>query len=205
MKNKDYRELQISSSVLIFIFIGVIIVGIVIFLLGVSVGKKQAAASGIPAAPQSQLEEVVAEKPKTAAEQDDPISQELEGHQAAQQESLEQPEEVSQPEVKTKPPAEKPAPAKSTPPPAKSTAAPGGNFFLQIGAFRNRESAEAVVEKYGSMGFPGQVIVPAAGDNRQLYRVVLGGYNTRADAERAKAQLVETEGQKASEYFIVRR
>ena len=55
------------------------------------------------------------------------------------------------------------------------------------------------------MGFPGQVIIPAAGDSRQLYRVLLGGYNTRDDAERAKARLVETEGQKASEYFITRR
>ena len=192
MKNKDYRELQVSSSVLIFIFIGVIIVGIVIFLLGVSVGKKQAAAAGIPATPQSQFEDVVAEKPKPAAEEGDPISQELEGHQAAQQETRRQPEEVTQPEVKTPPPAEKPAPKKSSPPAAKSTVSPGGNFFLQIGAFRNRESADAVVEKYRSMGFPGQVIIPAAGDSRQLYRVLLGGYNTRDDAERAKARLVET-------------
>jgi cell division septation protein DedD len=205
MKNKDYRELQISSSVLIFIFIGVIIVGIVIFLLGVSVGKKQATAAGIPATPQSQFEEVVAEKPKPTGEDKDPISQELEGHQVAQKETSQKPEEVTRPEVKTKSPVEKPAPAKTTPPPAKTSASPGGSFFLQIGAFRNRESADAVVEKYRSMGFPGQVIVPAAGDSRQLFRVVLGGYNTRSDAERSKAQLVETEGQKASEYFIVRR
>ena len=84
--------------------------GIIIFLLGVSVGKKQAAAAGIPAASQSQFEDVVAEKPKPTAEEGDPISQEIEGHQAAQQETRPKPEEVTQPEVKTKAPAVKSAP-----------------------------------------------------------------------------------------------
>jgi hypothetical protein len=41
MKNKDFRELQISSSILVFIFVGILGLGVFIFLLGVSVGKKQ--------------------------------------------------------------------------------------------------------------------------------------------------------------------
>ena len=42
MKNKDYREVQLTSSQLVFIFLGILVLGVVIFLLGVSVGKKQA-------------------------------------------------------------------------------------------------------------------------------------------------------------------
>ena len=39
MGSKDYRELQLSSSQLILIFIAILVLGIVVFLLGVSVGK----------------------------------------------------------------------------------------------------------------------------------------------------------------------
>jgi len=40
--NKDYREVQLSSAQLAVIFIVILALGVVIFLLGVSVGKKQA-------------------------------------------------------------------------------------------------------------------------------------------------------------------
>ncbi len=209
MKNKDYRELQISSSVLIFIFLGIIIVGIVIFLLGVSVGKKQAEMAGVPVTPQDRFEEVIAEKPEPVAEGGDAIGEELEGHETAQQDQ-DKTEVVTQPQVKTTQPAQKkqppaPKPAATAPAKQKATTPSSQQYYLQIGAFRSRESADSVVEKYKSMGFPGQVIVPSSGDSRQLFRVVLGGYNSRADALQAKSMLIETEGQKAGDYFIIQR
>ena len=210
MKNKDYRELQISSSLLIFIFLGIIIVGIVIFLLGVSVGKKQAQVSGTLVPAQNKFEEVVADKTQPTAEDKDAIGQELAGHVDAKEEDPAQTEVVTQPQVKTSPP---PAQKKASPPAAKSSTptapaakpAPAGQYYLQIGAFRNKDSADSVVEKYQSMGFPSQVITPSSSDSRQLYRVVIGGYNTRADALQAKTRLVESEGPKANDYFIVQR
>jgi cell division septation protein DedD len=45
MKNREFRELQVSSTQLAIIFFGILIVGVVIFLLGVSVGKKHAQVS----------------------------------------------------------------------------------------------------------------------------------------------------------------
>jgi cell division protein FtsN len=203
MKNKDYRELQISSSVLIFIFLGIIIVGIVIFLLGVSVGKKQVEMAGTALTPQGQFEEVVAEKPQPVAEDKDTIGKELEGHETAQQQEEKAPEKVTQPQVKTAPPAvKKPAPA---PWKLKADTPSARQYYLQIGAFRSRDSADSVKEKYTSMGYPSQVIVPSSGDSRQLFRVVIGGYNTRAEAQQAKGRLVQAEGQKANDYFIVQR
>ncbi len=41
MSSKDYRELQLSSSQLVIIFLAIIILGVIIFLLGISVGKKK--------------------------------------------------------------------------------------------------------------------------------------------------------------------
>jgi len=208
MKNKDYRELQISSSVLIFIFLGIIIVGIVIFLLGVSVGKKQAEMAGTPVSPQDRFEEVIAEQPKPVAEEKDSIGQELEGHETVQQQGQEKTEIVTQPQVKTTQPAQKKPPApkpSSTPAKQKASTPSARQYYLQIGAFRSQDSAESVVDKYKSMGFPGQVIVPSNSASRQLFRVVIGGYNTRAEAQQAKSMLIETEGQKADDYFIIQR
>jgi cell division septation protein DedD len=45
MKNREFRELQVSSTQLAIIFFGILIIGVVIFLLGVSVGKKHGQAS----------------------------------------------------------------------------------------------------------------------------------------------------------------
>jgi cell division septation protein DedD len=42
MKEKEFRELQLSSTHLVFIFLIIIVLGVVIFLLGVSVGKRHA-------------------------------------------------------------------------------------------------------------------------------------------------------------------
>src|SRR5512136_1244049 len=41
MATKDFREIQVTSSLLVVIFLGVLALGVFIFLLGVSVGKKQ--------------------------------------------------------------------------------------------------------------------------------------------------------------------
>ena len=38
---KDYREVQVSTTILVFIILGIIILGTVIFFMGVQVGKKQ--------------------------------------------------------------------------------------------------------------------------------------------------------------------
>ncbi len=48
MATKDYREIQVASSLLAVIFLGVLALGVFVFLLGVSVGKKQAEAGRGP-------------------------------------------------------------------------------------------------------------------------------------------------------------
>ena len=65
MTNKDYRELQLSSSQLVLIFIAILALGVVIFLLGVSVGKKQAQIADTTQFTSEPLaEQVVEEEPK---------------------------------------------------------------------------------------------------------------------------------------------
>jgi len=69
MTNKDYRELQLSSSQLVLIFIAILALGVVIFLLGVSVGKKQAQIVDTTQFTSEPLaEQVVEEEPKPVEE-----------------------------------------------------------------------------------------------------------------------------------------
>lgn len=189
MRNKDYRELQLSSSILIFIFLSIIILGIIIFLLGVSVGKKQAQlADQSQLTPAETFEQVVADKPKPVEKVKDEISDEIAGHEEVQKQ-----EEVKKPEVKPTPP-----PQTQTKPAAKNL------FYLQVGAYMDRNAANATAERYRNLGFVSLVVDPSPTASRQLFRVRIGGYRTRAEAEQAKAQLVKTEGPQASEFFIVR-
>ena len=82
MRNKDYRELQISSSQLVVIFLSIIVLGIVIFLLGVSVGKKHAQIAAKTQIPEKITTEMVTEqKPQPAEAAETSITEELVSHQ----------------------------------------------------------------------------------------------------------------------------
>ncbi|MDH5744105.1 MAG: hypothetical protein OEZ52_11205, partial [Candidatus Aminicenantes bacterium] len=75
MSNKEYRELQLSSSQLVLIFIAILVLGIIVFLLGISVGKKQAQIVEKTQLASKTAEQVIQEKPIPQKETPDTISQ----------------------------------------------------------------------------------------------------------------------------------
>lgn len=177
MSNKDYRELQISSSQLVIIFLAIIVLGVIIFLLGISVGKKQ---SEILLASQM--------KGEMAAE---PITQE-------KVLPLEKPEE----KVVSEDSAEE---TKSPAPAAPTEKRPQNlNWFIQVGAFRSSEGAQSVADQFREEGHSAVVLNPNSSERSGLYRVRIGGYATREIAENAKAQMVKKDP-KASEYLIIQQ
>ena len=91
--------------------------------------------------------------------------------------------------------AAKPASTAAAPP----AAARGGNFTIQVGAFKDRASADRVVTRLKSKGFPAYVVAPE-GDG--LFNVRVGGYEARADAERVGNRLRDEEKFKP---FIVKK
>ena len=54
------------------------------------------------------------------------------------------------------------------------------------------------------MGFQALVIEPLPTDRKTIYRVRIGGYETREEAEKAMEKLMEEENKKRSDYFIIR-
>ena len=109
MKNKEYRELQITSSQLVVIFLAIIILGIVIFLLGVSVGKKQALAlsSTQLTPPKTSPGKVVAKKTDASTDENRLATQSLE-------KPVQKPE-VKPEDAKVEKPPEKPSVKKEDP------------------------------------------------------------------------------------------
>lgn len=178
MSNKDYRELQLSSFQLAFIFIAVLILGLVIFILGVSVGKKQAqivADSGI--APKKKPAKIEVKKPAEAEIPKDLIRKELESHKKIT-------EEVQKPIV------------------PKPTAPTKNLWYIQVGAFSNKNSAISLADQFKKEGYPSLVLEPFSTDRRPLYRLRIGGYKTKEEAESVKAKLKPTK--KKKDYFIIK-
>lgn len=190
MRNKDYRELQISSSQLVVIFLAIIILGIVIFLLGVSVGKKHTQIADKAQIPDKITTEMVTEqKPPPIETEKTAITEEAVSHQEK--------EPTPPPELKTA--------RVSKPAPKKPTAVQGENlYYIQIGAYQNQEGALALAESIKQKGYPALVQAPRPNAVRQLYQVRVGGYKTRDQAESEKARLIRDDLTTNKDYFIVR-
>ncbi len=194
MSNKDYRELQLSSSQLILVFIAILVLGIVVFLLGVSVGKKQGKILEETQIAQKPAEQIVQQKPVSQKESPDQISQELESHKKAEEDKVQEEKIESQPVVKPK--AESPKPA--------ATTQIQNVYWIQVGAYSSQQNANALAEEYRSKGYNAMVREPSPTDSRKLYRVRLGGYSTREQAEKARDELAQQENKKQTDYLIIR-
>jgi cell division septation protein DedD len=80
----------------------------------------------------------------------------------------------------------------ATPRPAVAQAAPArGQFTIQVGAFKDRASADAVSGQLKGKGFAAYVLAPASPDG--LFNVRVGAYTARPDAERVQTRLRDQE------------
>ncbi|MBI3932161.1 MAG: SPOR domain-containing protein [Acidobacteria bacterium] len=89
-----------------------------------------------------------------------------------------------------------PTPVKPTAPPAaKATPAsrpiPAGTFSIQVGAFKDRASAESVVTRLEAKGFAAFVVIPEGAEG--LFNVRVGTFAARTDAERVQGKLRDQE------------
>ena len=91
--------------------------------------------------------------------------------------------------------AEKAAPKPETPPAVdkdKPAAVTSGGFAVQITALRDRAEADAVVKRLAGKGYPAYVVNPLPG-KPPVYRVQVGRYQNRADADRIASKLQKEE------------
>jgi cell division septation protein DedD len=198
MANKDFREIQVSSSLLVVIFLGVLALGVFIFLLGVSVGKKQVRLSGPTQVVTQQIPEPAKESPvkPTAAET---------GEAKAPAASNPTPSQTPPGALASKTTAKDTtvkAPVQKTATEAKKTAAapPRGLYYVQVLAVADKAQALAAADKYRKQGYTAIIVDPPAGEKN--YKVRLGGYATRDKATELRNKLNVAAGSK-TDYWVV--
>jgi len=184
MKDKDFREIQVSSTVLVVIFLAVLVLGVFIFLLGVNVGKSQ-----VRIASRTQVvSEPIAETVKETA----PVERAADAGSGT----------ADKPAAPTKAPTQ---PAASKPRTETKTASPApgsGLYYVQVAAFTERAQANALADRYRKQGYTVFVTDPRPGDSRTWYRVRLGGYATRDRAVALLDKLNAAENKK-TDYRVV--
>lgn len=202
-----YYEIQLTNKQLVFYFLAGATGLILSFLAGVMVGRgvdnntNAAEAAARPV----QEERIVPEepaKPSAPPAEELTYAQRLEGEKS--DDSLEKAGKGSvaasaapkPPVADKKSPATAPS-AKATPvPKAPAKAVPAskpatGTFTIQVGAFKDKDTAESVVTRLKKKGFAAFVVAPEGADN--LFNVRVGSFAARADAERAQMKLRDEE------------
>jgi cell division septation protein DedD len=203
-----FYEIQLTNKQLVFYFMAGATGLILSFLAGVMVGRGvDQGAAEVQAARSAQDERIVTEETTRPAPSAPALTyaHRLEGERT--EERLERVKPSPSPTVRptAAPPARAavPSPAArvastATAPPPAAAARPtaGGGFALQVGAFKDRATAESMVTRLKGNGFSAYLVTPQAG----LFNVRVGTFGTRAEAETAQTQL------RAQKYdpFVVR-
>jgi len=194
MRNKEFREIQVSSSALVFIFLAILVLGVFIFLLGVSVGKKQAQIAGPPTIlAQRTVESVIPEQPVPQVD----VERTAPAGRTETIPAETKPFEPTRNPVRAETPAPKPEAAEAPRPAAQ------GGYSIQVGAFQEKSQASALAARYRNLGYSAAVIDPLPTDRKSVFRVRLTGYPTREKADQALAELNSSSGKKTG-FFVIR-
>ena len=206
LQDEGFHEIQLNGKQLVFLFMAATVVSVVIFLCGVLVGRgvraERTVADSAPATSVPDTTPQPATPPQqppgsdpTAAAAPPPAADDLSYFKR-----LEKPN--TQPEqLKPAPSARAAAAEKSTPPPgpartaaadASSSEPAGQGFAVQIAALNVRSEADAIAKRLSSKGYAAYVISPANG-TPVVYRVRVGKFPTRREAETVAARLQKEE------------
>jgi DedD protein len=190
MSEPGFREIQLSTKQVVFLFIAGLAVAVAIFLLGVSVGRgvtpERTTADAAPADPATDV--AVPEKmpPPTAPKPDElKYHEDLQGKPGARG-------ATAPPAVPDAPPEPTPTPTPATPTPTPTPASSpvpsqSGGFFVQVASFGSKANADKQVASLKAMGVASAIF--DAGGSGARYRVRVGPFADRAAAEAMQARL----------------
>jgi DedD protein len=199
---EGFHEIQLSGKQLVFLFMATTVVAVVIFLCGVLVGRgvraERAAASeasaadtvGVPPAPADSA------APAGASAEDLSYHRRLQGDAASGAGS------VADDRLKPRD-TDPPTPAETAPPALPATSQNRGDgeraaqnetgWVVQIAALRDRSAADAVIRRLAGKGYPAFLVPPAADAPAPGYRVRVGRFADRREAERVARRLEREE------------
>ena len=203
-----FHEIQLTGKQLVFLFMATTVVAVVIFLCGVLVGRgvrtDRAAAEYVAGASQAAAGDEAAPAP-TSAQSGAPSPASAEDLCYARRLQGDEPKE----QLKGAPPdstAEPPTPDETAPeqPPAPATPAaregqpPSGadarrGWVVQVAALRDRGAAIAIIRRLSNKGYQAYIVEPPPGGPAPGYRVRVGPFSDRRQAEQASRRLEREE------------
>jgi cell division septation protein DedD len=207
--DEGFHEIQLSGKQLVFWAMAVVVIGVVVFLLGVQVGRGVLAQRGSPES------HSVASAPETEPEPPPAPASQGSGGPVTAGEKLSYAERLSAseptPEKLTplSPPAAEPAPKPSGPSARPSTSAKatadrsgaaadpdtepaGPGFSIQVAALKERGEADTIVKRLAAKGYPAYVAAPIK-EKVPIFRVRVGKYKERNEADTVAAKLQKEE------------
>jgi hypothetical protein len=218
MPEDGFHEIHLSGKQLVFLFMLTTFVAVAIFLCGVLVGRgartpraadatlaSTVTPSPAPPAeqPAAQPRPVPAEPPSPPADDELSYRKRLEGEGAAPDDKLKPPTDAP----KAAPPTDAPPPAPAqpkatetpraaTPPQPVATSSRGGRpgrWVVQLVALRDRGAASSIVQRLSGKGYPAFVVDPSSAAPNAVYKVQVGRYDDKREAEQVARRLEKEE------------
>ena len=211
-----FHEIHLSGKQLFALFMATVVVSVVIFLIGVFVGRnvrgQQVAAAERLSDSSAALAPAPVRQPATAPatadagpEAAEPPTPPAETDELSYKRRLEGQSSSESLKAQTPaPPASRPAPAQSqaratAPPPApKAETGPTtigtplpGTYVIQIHVLRDRDAANGIVRRLVSKGYPAFLV--AAGPPTGSYKIQVGRYKERGEAQKVIERLKKEE------------
>jgi DedD protein len=205
-----FHEIQLSGKQLVFLFLVTTTIIVVVFLCGVKVGRgaraaqaetpDQLVAAATPGTqPVPDTGPTAAEPPAPAAETPDELSyhERLKGA-APREETLKpkaetRPEPAPGPAPKPTPPASAQGSARAAESAGVPTAGRPGTWAVQVIATRDRDMATSIVKRLAGRGYPAFLVAPPAGAGPAYYKVHVGRYTDRGEAQQVSLRIKKEE------------
>jgi rare lipoprotein A len=211
-----FHEIQLTGKQLVFLFMATTVVAVVIFLCGVLVGRGVGTdRSGTDAAAtQADSESAAADaatpppaatpqtgEPSAATAEDLSYAKRLQGDDPKEQLKPDAApgadESTAEPPTPAEAEPEQPAPTTATTEtsPAQQQAAPaaGSAWVVQVAALRDRSAAVAIIRRLSSKGYQAFIVEPRPGAPAPGFRVRVGPFPDRRQAEQASRRLEREE------------
>lgn len=197
MSDEGFHEIQLSGKQLVFLFMSGVVLLVVVFLLGVDVGRGVRNAMGdVPMSAEAAPPATgLTEEPVASSEPGKAAEPELSYHEMLLGEGAPPATDPAKPTAETAPPpVDETVPQPTTAPVPAATAAPSpsavrGAWFLQTGAYSTQAVADGQVAKLKQLDVPAFVLAPEAGTAVKFFRVRVGPFTDRAEAEQVKGRI----------------